>query len=361
MSGASKASLSAVTGKEPWLAVLLSYFLPGLGQFYTGAIVRGVLFLLSYLFSMGIFVWSLLGDGGTGWMIVGGVAIAFLLWFINIFDAHATAKRANSTTFEQQRKCVKDPWLGVLLSNLIPGLGHLYYRKTLMGLGLFVLSIVIFAIAGLLNPIITSVWVAILAYVTYVSAPVRRERSKIAIALICAYLVIAGLIPFASALGIRENVAEARYIPGESMLPTLEVGDRVVVEKVTYRTREPQRSDIIIFMPPESLQQGNPPLTEALIKRIVGLPNETVQVKEQKIFINEQPLEERYIPTEFAPAYDWGPEVIPENSYFVLGDNRNNSYDSHLWGYVPRENIIGRANKIFWPLNRAGSLRSNLE
>ncbi|WP_348256312.1 signal peptidase I [Leptolyngbya sp. PL-A3] len=361
MSASSEASVPTVKGKEPWLAVLLSHALPGIGQFYAGARVRGLVFLLAYILSIGIFLWALISDAGNGLTILVGIGAALLLWFVNLFDAHASAKRANATAFEQQRKGVKDPWLGVFLSNLIPGLGHLYFRKILIGLGLFILSIIIIAISELVNPVLTPLWFAVIAYITYTAAPARRERSKKTIALICLFVVLTGLLPFASASKLQRNIAEARYIPSEAMLPTLAVNDRLVVEKVTYQTQSPQRGDVVVFSPPEGLKQANPAVTDDLIKRIVGLPREQVQVKDQKVYINGQPLEENYIPADYAPTYEWGPEVVPENSYFVLGDNRNNSYDSHFWGYVPRENIIGRASKIFWPLHRSRSLKSSLE
>jgi signal peptidase I len=161
------------------------------------------------------------------------------------------------------------------------------------------------------------------------------------------------------ALGIRHFVAEARYIPSESMLPTLEVNDRLIVEKVSYRFEDPQRGDIVVFWPTERLKEENPSLKDAFIKRIIGLPGETVEVRGGQVYINGQPLRENYIFDE--PEYQWGPEVVPEDSYLVLGDNRNNSYDSHFWGFVPRENIIGRAAVRFWPLGRIGDLDANTQ
>jgi signal peptidase I len=156
------------------------------------------------------------------------------------------------------------------------------------------------------------------------------------------------------ALGIRHFVAEARYIPSESMLPTLEVNDRLIVEKVSYHFNDPQRGDIVVFWPNDRLKQENPSLKDAFIKRVIGLPGDTIEVREGTVYVNGQPLEENYIAAE--PDYQWGPETVPADSYLVLGDNRNNSYDSHFWGYVPRENIIGRAVVRFWPPDRVGEL-----
>ncbi len=154
------------------------------------------------------------------------------------------------------------------------------------------------------------------------------------------------------ALGIRTFVAEARYIPSGSMLPTLEINDRLIIEKITYLFHDPQRGDIIVFMPPEKL--GESSFKDAFIKRVIGLPGETIEVRNGKVLINGNPLPENYI--ESPPDYQWGPETVSPNSFLVLGDNRNNSFDSHFWGYVPRQNIIGRAAVRFWPPNRAGGI-----
>jgi signal peptidase I len=161
------------------------------------------------------------------------------------------------------------------------------------------------------------------------------------------------------AFGIRTLVAEARYIPTGSMLPTLQINDRLIVDKVSYRFSAPQRGDIVVFMPPDaaSLCTGQPPpIKDAYIKRVIGLPGDTVEVREGKVYINKQPLQERYI--EEIPQYPYGPEVVPPNSYLVFGDNRNASCDSHYWGFVPKPNIIGRAIVRFWPLDRMGSIDS---
>lgn len=154
------------------------------------------------------------------------------------------------------------------------------------------------------------------------------------------------------AMGIRHFVAEARYIPSGSMLPTLQINDRLIVDKLMYRFGEPQRGDIVVFSPTDALQKQN--FKDAFIKRVIGLPGETVEVKGGRVYINDLPLQEQYIDEE--PHYQYGPVTVPENEYLVLGDNRNNSYDSHYWGFVPREKIIGRAVIRFWPPNRLGEL-----
>lgn len=152
--------------------------------------------------------------------------------------------------------------------------------------------------------------------------------------------------------GIRTFVAEARYIPSSSMEPTLQINDRLIIEKMTYRFHEPKRGDVIVFNATETLQEQN--FKEAFIKRIIGLPGDTVKVSNGQVMVNGQVLEEVYIKEN--PDYEYGPVTVPSGEYLVLGDNRNNSYDSHYWGFVPEDKIIGRAFVRFWPLQRLGSI-----
>ncbi len=154
------------------------------------------------------------------------------------------------------------------------------------------------------------------------------------------------------AFGIRTFVAEARYIPSGSMEPTLLVNDRLIVDKLGYHFKDPQRGDIIVFSPTDALEKQN--FHDAFIKRVIGLPGETVEVKGGRVFVNGQALRENYI--KEIPDYQWGPRTVPQGSYLVLGDNRNNSYDSHYWGFVPRDKIIGRAVIRFWPVDRVGGI-----
>lgn len=174
------------------------------------------------------------------------------------------------------------------------------------------------------------------------------------------------------ALGIRTFVAEARWIPSGSMEPTLNgtpdqwKADKIIVDKLKYRFSQPQRGDIVVFSPTQTLQ--NEQYKDAFIKRIVALPGEKVQLKDGQVYINNQPLKElSYLSSEqrteidvctsaTQQAYLAQTQTIPPDSYLVLGDNRHSSYDSRCWGVVPRANIIGRAVLRFWPLNNIGGL-----
>ncbi|MEO1209233.1 MAG: signal peptidase I [Cyanobacteria bacterium J06638_20] len=163
------------------------------------------------------------------------------------------------------------------------------------------------------------------------------------------------LIALIIAVLVRVFIAEPRFIPSDSMVPTLEVGDRLIIEKVAYRFRPPERGEIVVFSPPPILQENydfSP--SQAFIKRVIGVPGNQLQVEGGVVYVDGQPLQEDYITAP--PEYELPPIEVPDNSYFVMGDNRNNSNDSHVWGYLPQENIIGRAIFRFFPFNRFGSV-----
>ncbi|WKZ35812.1 MAG: signal peptidase I [Anaerolineales bacterium] len=136
------------------------------------------------------------------------------------------------------------------------------------------------------------------------------------------------------------NLVSARVrVDGFSMRPTLEDGEFVLVNKMSYRFGEVERGDIIVFHFPL-----NP--SEELIKRVIGLPGDRVLVENNQVFVNGQMLNEAYIAQ--APLYS-GQWTVEEGTLFVLGDNRNNSNDSKDWGFLPRENMVGKAVLIYWP------------
>jgi len=160
-------------------------------------------------------------------------------------------------------------------------------------------------------------------------------------------IVIAGL----TALFLISYIIRTFYIPSSSMKPTLVPNDYILVNEFIYRFAEPKRGDIIVFKPPN---KENPP---DYIKRIVGMENETLEVKDNKVYINGEPQDEPFIPDDQKPDYQYGPVKIPPGHFFAMGDNRNNSEDSHIWGFLPRQNIVGKAFIVFWPPTRVKILR----
>ena len=162
------------------------------------------------------------------------------------------------------------------------------------------------------------------------------------------------LIALVISLLVRTYVAEARLIPSESMLPTLKIGDRLIVDKFFYEirgTKDIQRGDIVVFAPPPAAASKS---DIPFIKRVIGLPGETISIKKDVVYINGEPLEEPYLAAE--PTGNFKPLVIPEGNVFLMGDNRNNSHDSRFWGPLPLENIIGVAEFRYYPFNEIGIL-----
>ena len=360
---------NSVRGKEPWFAVNLSIFFPGIGQIYSGKERRGIILIISYILLIGIgggLILSPTGDAGIGLVLL-LATLPVNIW--NLFDAHRCARKANNRSFEELRKTSKDPWLAVFYSRILPGIGHIYIGKAWLG----ILLLIIFIFSSLL-PLGSIIAYCLITYHAYIAAPGRRKISTswlVAFFIVLFVLSLVNLAPL-----IKTYVAEARYVASGSMLPTLQINDRLIIDKWSYRFQEPQRGDIMLFMPPESAincfrsssipypnnswsnlptdktKSNNPELQNAWIHRIIGLPGDKVEVKREQVYINNKTFPEKYIAE--AALYEFGPVTVPAKSYLVLGDNRNKSCDSHYWGPVPRENIIGKATKTFWPPKRIG-------
>jgi len=151
------------------------------------------------------------------------------------------------------------------------------------------------------------------------------------------------LIVVLVAIGIfflLQTTVQTFVVVGSSMKPSFEDGQRLLVNKVIYRFGEPQMGDVVVFHPPTGKRVD-------FIKRIIALPGDTVEIKGGMVYINDSAIDEPYINSP--PSYTLPQEKIPEGEYFVLGDNRDNSNDSHSWGTVPQQNIIGKAWLSIWP------------
>lgn len=148
-------------------------------------------------------------------------------------------------------------------------------------------------------------------------------------------------IAFGVALFTQATVAKPYQIPSGSMLPTIQLQDRILAFRLIYHFRPVERGDIVVFEPPENIDPGTP-----YVKRVIGLPGDTVEVRGGRVLVNG---EEFKVDMATTPSYSRATETVPEGMLFVLGDNRNESFDSHRWGYVPLDNVIGRAEFIYWP------------
>ncbi|HEY9725392.1 MAG TPA: signal peptidase I [Chroococcales cyanobacterium] len=186
------------------------------------------------------------------------------------------------------------------------------------------------------------------------SSSASQKESKVSfitlLAIATGAMLSLGVLGF---LAYAKVAFEARYIASGSMQPTLQTNDRIFINKLAYRSKSPERGDIILFQPTPPLQEQG--IQTPFICRAIGLPGDKVEIRQGKVYINNQPLAENYIAEP--PAYQYGPITVPANSYFVLGDNRNNSYDSHYWGFVPQENLMGKASSRYWPPDRIGGIQ----
>ena len=164
----------------------------------------------------------------------------------------------------------------------------------------------------------------------------------------------------AIALIIRWQVIEPRWIPSGSMLPTLQIQDRILVEKLSPKISSKSnlsslKNKIIVFNVPEQLVEVGYKSNVALIKRVIGTPGDKIEVKEGNLYLNE--VVQNNIISYKNINYSTGPFIVPEKSLWVMGDNRNNSMDSHIWGFLPYEKVIGKAIFRYWPLNKIGPIR----
>jgi signal peptidase I len=153
------------------------------------------------------------------------------------------------------------------------------------------------------------------------------------------------------ALLLRAFLFQAFYIPSESMEETLRINDRVLVNKLSYDLHDVERGDVIVFRRPDE-DAGQ---FRDLIKRVIGLPGESIGARDNTVYINGQELIEPYL-TPGEVIGDFGPVDIPVGEFFVMGDNRDNSGDSRVFGTIEEDRIIGRAFFLFWPFDRVGSL-----
>ena len=166
-----------------------------------------------------------------------------------------------------------------------------------------------------------------------------RRLAEYGIILVVAFVIVFGVL--------RPFVVKSFWIPSESMVPTLEVGDRIFVNRFIYRFFEPERGDIVVF---DSLETE-----DELIKRVVAVPGDRVRVRNGKLRVNGDFPDEPYaVPMLFPDGSVFGPTKVPEGEVFVMGDNRPNSQDSRFFGPVPVENIEGEAFFRFWPPSRIG-------
>jgi signal peptidase I len=177
------------------------------------------------------------------------------------------------------------------------------------------------------------------------AAPASRRHLRGAVRLLLMLLVTAGIVGL-----LRTFVIASFYIPSESMEPTLHgcatcQPDRVLVDKLSYRFRGVSRTDVVVFRKPADLHVED----KDLIKRVIGLPGDSVRGQGGSVYINDRKLSEPYVNPACGGTADFGPVLVPDGRYFVMGDNRCNSSDSRVFGPITRQSILGQAFAVVWP------------
>lgn len=260
----------------------------------------------------------------------------------------------------------RKPWLAGLLTFLTIGLGHLYAGMAKRGVVLFLsqgillaifLPLILLAPTLIILVISISCGFAYFLYCLFDAIKIAKEnkfdyqlKKYNKWYLYLAYLVAASFViqPIVE-ISIKKNIIQAYKIPSGAMIPTLLIGDHILVDKFIYKKNEPQRGDIIIFPYPV-----NP--SQAFVKRLIGLEGDKIEIRDKQLYINDEKYEEDYIvnldpnilPASMAPRDNLGPIIVPEGKFFVMGDNRDNSYDSRFWKFVEKSTVQGKVKSIYW-------------
>ncbi len=298
-------------------------------------------------------------------------------------DFRVTDKPESRTKKLTERRI---PWIAGLLSILVTGLGHVYNGQAKRAVRLYCVLWVIVLAAGIImvalptpfNIALTTIAIAIgFALYLYVIIDSIRTTRKIGDTyqlkaynrwyIYLAVVVLSGFV--APMLIVRVMVVQAYKIPQSSMLPTLQIGDHIATNKLSYGIRipfwqeylirhgKPGRGDVVVFVYP--VDRSND-----FIKRVIGVEGDRVEIRNKKVFINGEPIEDPHAsfqdtsPGGVHLRDNYGPRSVPKGHIFVLGDNRDRSYDSRFWGFVPLRDVKGKAFVIYWSWDRdKGSVR----
>jgi len=355
--------------KKPWLAVTLSWILPGLGQYYCGYLVRGIFCFLSVVL---FYILSLLATLST--KINGNVMTLMILIYLLILpiliciDAFRLAKRKSSNPIESEQSTTNDRWKAIFFSILFPGFGHIYLKKY------FFAALLIVTFLFLRSKLSESVYFPFIsifiymfacshAYVSAYSYDSKKQAAKVLIIFLAFFALMKGNYEIIKPYLVGKYIGQVSIDAfGASMEPTMTVGDKVIINKLIYRWQKPKRGDIIALKMPENVEiPKNIPKDKFsfLCKRIAAAGGDSIRVELGQIFlITDQ--EKIPDPNDLYKHQDVGdsfgvhyPYIVPENHYFVLGDNLQNSTDSRNFGSISKDMIIGKVVRIYWPLSRA--------
>jgi len=358
---------------KPWFCGCLSLMIPGAGQFYTRRISKGLLFLF---FSIGAGVAEDYMLGTTRFLgllpAVGFFIFGILVTIVAIWDAVHFVKRQQAIP-----KGTPDPWFGVFLSLIIGPLVYVYLRKWLY----CILCLIIAVLSAFL--IRNKLLAYIVLFIFFVGVPIHvyliAEKKHGQMRGNAAILFFVLLI-FSKSLAIADEYLEDRYgiwaggaVSG-SMEPTLKINERVFVNNFAYIVGDPEVNDIVVIKTsevardPNALFSADETKKPTLTKRIVATGGDVIEVNDGIVRVNGKVR--KYYPdittdsnAGTTHSKDWfllaqnGPYRVPEGKFFVMGDNINNSFDSRCFGAVPRDAIIGKVVKVYWPPSKARVLK----
>jgi signal peptidase I len=273
----------------------------------------------------------------------------------NPSSGFAEALMANQIKEPAVRNKPRSPLLAALLSIFVTGLGHMYSGRFIRGMILFVIGQLLFITFAISMILITpnrvfmliavGVCIAFTFYCVVDAASIAKRKGKYyELAKYYRWYAYIGYIAVIFLIMWHRSVfVQAFRIPTGAMEPTLFIGDHVLVNKLFYKTAKPKRGDLIVFKYP------NDPKV-AYIKRLIGEPGDKVEIAGRTVYINNAPLKETY--TKYIDPNSvnehFGPYIVPRDNYFVMGDNRDNSQDSRYWGFVPKENLLGKPQVIYY-------------
>lgn len=341
-----------IIGKEPWIAVILSTFIWGIGQLYAGCLRKGCILIVAVLVTSSVCFILFFGPTDNILFIISFFLLTFVIGIWNIFDAYYSVKKKNAKDFELIRKSSKDPWLAVFLSSIIAGLGHLYMKKYFWGITYVCLLFVItyFKLKHIhIYHITSAFFVAIACFHAYVSSPVKREKTKKLITVITSVILLWGLLQYSAVMIFTKYFIKAYKMNLISMSPAVLENDSILVKKSCYNL---VLGDVIVF---KSTHDKN----IHYMSRLIAFGGENVEIIDGSVFIDGKKTDCQFRPElRYSSHGKYGTDgnsyKVPEGSYYVLGDNSKNSYDSRAFGAIPEEDVIGKAYKICWPLNRFG-------
>ncbi len=374
--------------KDRWLATSLSYYIPGLGQLYSGRKKTGILifsiFVLCVLSLLGIGYYLLSAENYAGLFILLPCGFVYFLAFIfNLIDSYRNAGKHNEVIVYQPHEPA--PFFGIFLNFIFPGLGYFVLKKAGKGIIIIIIYLILNSISdsifkrhGInnLSSIFTVLFQMVLLWDVLKSAVKQPENSlqKMGSAdfvpnVIRLYIILfIAIFSFSllMAFSIRADMIQSFKVPTGAMQPTLrgakdyKVGDHIFANKANKNLK---RGDLAVFKYPVDP-------TMDFIKRVIGLPGETLEIRSKKVFIDGKELAEPWLtkypkgnyfsesnnilPSAVSTRDNFGPIKIPEGCFFVMGDNRDNSSDSRFWGVVDKKFVEGKAFFIYYPTERIG-------